>query len=98
MRPGLAARRASLLMDQAFTLAGQVLRLEQRLEAYQKLHSDELLELRRSVDECKRAIATLCNEKTGTPLGSSEAASPGAPPQSTENTHGVGATAGLETE
>jgi hypothetical protein len=35
------------------------LRFEQQLHAYQKLHTDELAELWRTLNECKQAIASL---------------------------------------
>jgi hypothetical protein len=44
-------------------LASRLLRLELQLDAYQKLHSEELLELRQALNACKRAIAALDDEK-----------------------------------
>lgn len=38
-------------------LASRLLRFEQQLEAYQKLHTDELAELWRGLRACKREIA-----------------------------------------
>ncbi len=38
-------------------LAGRVLKLEQQLAAYEKLHAGELAELWQALNECKRAIA-----------------------------------------
>jgi len=50
-------------MAHVLDVAGQVLRFEQRLEAYQKLHADELTELWQVLNECKRAIAALCENE-----------------------------------
>lgn len=44
-------------MAQPTDLAFQVLKLEQQLEAYQKLHAEELGELWRILNECKRTLA-----------------------------------------
>jgi hypothetical protein len=52
-------------MTQPADLAYQVLRLEQQLEAYQKLHAEELGELRQALNACKRQLADLAN---GPPL------------------------------
>jgi len=38
-------------------LASRLLKLEQKIEAYQKLHADELAELCRELGECKRQVA-----------------------------------------
>jgi hypothetical protein len=38
-------------------LACRLLRFEQQLRAYEKLHADELAELWRTLNECKRLIA-----------------------------------------
>jgi hypothetical protein len=38
-----------------------VLILEQKLDAYEKLHAEELEELRQTLLECKRAIVALCD-------------------------------------
>jgi hypothetical protein len=38
-------------------LAGRILKLEQQLEAYERLHGGELAELWQALNECKRAIA-----------------------------------------
>jgi hypothetical protein len=46
-------------MGQPTDLAFQVLKLEQQLEAYQKLHAEELGELWRILNECKRTLADL---------------------------------------
>jgi diadenosine tetraphosphate (Ap4A) HIT family hydrolase len=48
-------------MAQPADLAYQVLKLEQQLEAYQKLHAEELGELWRVLNECKRALAYLAD-------------------------------------
>ncbi len=39
------------------SLAGRILKLEQQLEAYERLHAGELAELWQALNECKRAIA-----------------------------------------
>jgi hypothetical protein len=60
-------------MTQPADLARQVLKLEQQLEAYQKLHAEELDELRRTLNECKRALAGLAEKPldgSGLPAGS----------------------------
>ena len=44
-------------------LARRLLRLELQLDAYQKLHTEELMELRQALNECKRAIAASDNEE-----------------------------------
>jgi hypothetical protein len=51
-------------MAQPGDLAFHVLKLEQQLEAYQKLHAEEIGELRRMLDECKRALADLAHPPT----------------------------------
>lgn len=51
-------------MIQPAELAGQLLRFEQQLNAYQKLHEDELKELWQTLNECKRAITDLVDERT----------------------------------
>ncbi len=38
-------------------LASRLLTVEQKIEAYQKLHADELAELCQELNECKRQIA-----------------------------------------
>jgi len=43
-------------MTQLNELASRLLRLEQQLTAYQKLHADELAEMWRILNECKRAL------------------------------------------
>lgn len=52
-------------MAQPADLACQVLKLEQQLEAYQKLHAEELSELWRLLKECKRALAGLADGAAG---------------------------------
>ncbi|HBY98344.1 MAG: hypothetical protein M5U01_33835 [Ardenticatenaceae bacterium] len=47
-----------VLMTPPLDLASRLLRFEQQLEAYQKLHTDELAELWRVLRECKREIAS----------------------------------------
>lgn len=52
-------------------LASRLLRFEQQLHAYQKLHTDELAELWRALNECKQAIASLCApDNTNGPVAS----------------------------
>jgi len=46
-------------MTQLSDLAGHLLRVEQQLIAYQKLHTDELAELWRTLNECKCTLITL---------------------------------------
>ncbi|MFN8454851.1 MAG: hypothetical protein U0401_09320 [Anaerolineae bacterium] len=50
-------------MVQLDHLASRLLRFEQQLAAYQKLHTDELAELWRVLDECKREIAATLSEQ-----------------------------------
>ena len=51
-------------MTQLNDLASRLLRFEQQLTAYQKLHEDELAELWRVLNECKYAlVATLPPQK-----------------------------------
>lgn len=40
-------------------IACRLLRFEQQLKAYEKLHADELAELWRTLNECKQLIAAL---------------------------------------
>ena len=40
-------------------IACRLLRFEQQLKAYEKLHADELAELWRTLNECKQLIAVL---------------------------------------
>ncbi len=55
-------------MTQVADLASRLLRFEQQLQAYQKLHTDELAELWRTLNECKQAIAALCDDSANGPL------------------------------
>lgn len=48
-------------------LVSSLLRLEQQLEAYQELYANELAELRRSLNECKRQIADALPESVPLP-------------------------------
>ncbi len=51
-------------------LALRVLRLEQQLESYQRLHSDELAEMRRVLDELSREVLALVASRSAvTPNG-----------------------------
>jgi len=43
--------------------ASRLLRFEQQLEAYQKLHANEFAELWRGLNECKRQIADTLSEQ-----------------------------------
>jgi hypothetical protein len=43
-------------MTQPVDIAARLLRLEQKLLAYQQLHTDELAELWQALNECKREI------------------------------------------
>jgi diadenosine tetraphosphate (Ap4A) HIT family hydrolase len=43
-------------------LATRLLRFEQQLQAYQKLHGDELAELWRALNECKRDLTATLEE------------------------------------
>lgn len=45
-------------MTQLNDLASRLLKFEQQLIAYQKLHTDELAELWRVLDECKHTLVT----------------------------------------
>lgn len=44
-------------MTPPLDLASRLLKFEQQLQAYQKLHGDELAELWQTLNECKREIA-----------------------------------------
>lgn len=53
-------------MTQLNDLAGRLLRIEQRLIAYQKLHTEELTELQQILDECKcTLVASLLPQESG---------------------------------
>jgi hypothetical protein len=57
--------------DSAFELAylaARLLRFEQRLEAYQRLHANELAELWRGLNECKRQIVDTLSEQESEPI------------------------------
>lgn len=49
-------------MTQLKDLACRLLRVEQQLIAYQKLHTDELAELWQTLDKCKQAIAATLSD------------------------------------
>ena len=51
-------------MTQLNDLAGRLLRFEQQLTAYQKLHTDELAELWQVLNTCKRALVTVLPPQT----------------------------------
>ena len=55
-------------MLQPDDIASRLLRFEQQLQAYQKLHADELAELWRTLNECKQAVAALCEERANRPV------------------------------
>lgn len=55
-------------MENPAELASRLLRFEQQLKAYQKLHEDELAELWHTLNECKQAIASLSQEPDGSRL------------------------------
>ena len=62
-------------MIQPANLAGRLLKLEQQLKAYQKLHEDELAELWRVLNECKQTVVALeeyINEPIPAKMGNSE--------------------------
>ena len=44
-------------------IAYRVLRLEQQLESYQRLHAEELEEIRRALDELKMQVLSLDSQK-----------------------------------
>ncbi len=44
-------------------IAYRVLRLEQQLDAYQRLHGEELEEIRRALSELKDQILTVASQK-----------------------------------
>jgi hypothetical protein len=53
------------LMVELGDLAGRLLKYELQLEAYQKLHADEIAQLWQALDACKREIvAALPSERT----------------------------------
>jgi hypothetical protein len=51
-------------MTQLNDLAGRLLRFEQQLTAYQKLHTDELAELWQMLNTCKRTLITVLPPQT----------------------------------
>lgn len=48
--------------------ASRLLRFELQLQAYQKLHAEELAELWRTLNECKQAVAALSEERVNRPV------------------------------
>lgn len=55
-------------MHASTELAARLLRFEQQLQAYQKLHGDELAELWRALEACKRDLtAALPAEQSNGP-------------------------------
>jgi diadenosine tetraphosphate (Ap4A) HIT family hydrolase len=55
-------------VPQPADIASRLLRFEQQLKAYEKLHADELAELWRTLNECKQAIAALADERANGPV------------------------------
>jgi len=60
-------------MGQYVNLARSLKRIEQQIEAYQRLHADELAELWHALDECKNRLAALASsavqDSSSEPLG-----------------------------
>ena len=54
-------------MTPSADLAYHVLRLEQQLKAYQKLHAEEFEELWRALNEFKKALADLAEDRAASP-------------------------------
>ncbi len=48
-------------------LASRVLKVEQKIEAYQELHAGELAELWQELNECKRQIAVSVSDQAPWP-------------------------------
>ena len=44
-------------------IAYRMLRLEQQLESYQRLHAEELAEIRRALDDLKKQVLALDTQK-----------------------------------
>ena len=44
-------------------IAYRMLRLEQQLESYQRLHAEELAEIRRALEELKRQVLLMDSER-----------------------------------
>jgi len=55
-------------MTQLNDLASRLLRIEQRLIAYQKLHAEELTELQQILDECKYTLVASLLPQESDPL------------------------------
>ncbi len=60
-------------------LAFRVLRLEQQLESYQRLHSDELAEMRRAIEELAAEVLALAASRHAAAPASEPAAAPAGP-------------------
>jgi hypothetical protein len=45
-----------------FNVANQLLNIEQKLIAYEALHQEELKELWKAINDCKRLILTTCDD------------------------------------
>jgi len=54
-------------------IASRLLRFEQQLQAYQKLHEDELAELWRVLNECKQSVAALSDKQANGPVAAAVA-------------------------
>ncbi len=63
-------------MTQLKDLACRLLRVEQQLIAYQKLHTDELAELWQTLNECKQAIAAILSDSGTEPYAGEQAYDP----------------------
>lgn len=67
-------------------LAARLLRFEQQLHAYQKLHREELAELWRVLDACKRELtASLPDEADGPPASPAASSAEIDPQEDTDN-------------
>ncbi len=53
-------------------IAYRVLRLEQQLESYQRLHAEELEQIRRALEELKELVLTLNVSKPSVNAGEAE--------------------------
>ncbi|HEX9899343.1 MAG TPA: hypothetical protein VGC81_08945 [Candidatus Methylomirabilis sp.] len=49
------------------SLASRLLKVEQKIEAYQELHADELAELWQELNECKRQIVVGVSDQASGP-------------------------------
>lgn len=53
-------------MTEVIDLASRIVKVEQQLQAYEKLHGDELAELWHSLNECKRDLARSLSDSRST--------------------------------